>query len=101
MKIPYEYQIFGQTIKVEFCKDLTDETNFTGSFTDRHNIIKIQENSDSIKRLPSQIEEVFCHELVHNIYRAMGEKKLASNEKHVDLFGNLLHQALSTAKYKK
>lgn len=100
MQIPYEYQIFGQTIKVEFSETLTDEMDLVGSFSQRHNLIKLQDHTAGIKRIPSQLEESFCHELIHNIYRAMDEKKLAANEKHVDLFANLLHQALSTAKYK-
>lgn len=100
MKIPYEFQIFGQTVRVSFVKNLTDKTDLVGSFSDRHNEIHLQDNTDGVKRQPSQIEATFCHELVHNIYRAMDKKKLAEDETHVILFANLLHQVLSSAKHK-
>lgn len=43
-------------------------------------------------------QQVFCHELVHAILHKMNEHKLNDNEKFVDLFGSLLHQAWVTIK---
>jgi len=99
MRIPDQFQIFGQTITVKFVQDLTDKTDLVGGYSNRHNIIKLQTNTNGCQRQLTQIEETFFHELVHNIYQAMGEKKLSENETHVGLFASLLHQALSTAVY--
>lgn len=38
-------------------------------------------------------QQVFCHELVHAILHKMAEYELNDNEKFVDMFGSLLHQA--------
>jgi Zn-dependent peptidase ImmA (M78 family) len=43
-------------------------------------------------------QQVFCHELVHAILHNMCEIELNGNEKFVDLFGSLLHQAWTSCK---
>ncbi len=46
-----------------------------------------------------KLEGTFCHELVHIMLYFAGEHELRNNEKFVDVFSGLLHQALTTAVY--
>jgi hypothetical protein len=45
-----------------------------------------------------QKQQTFCHELVHCILDKMGEEELNDDERFVDLFGSLLHQAWTSIK---
>jgi predicted SprT family Zn-dependent metalloprotease len=98
MKIPKEFKLFGQTIKVKFDNRLIQKNETLGEAHHRTNEIFLQPNVDGVKRDKSQIEEIFLHELVHFILDKMGEGKLAGNEKFVAGFAKLLHQALKTMK---
>lgn len=55
------------------------------------------ELKDHGKTMPGHI---FYHELTHAILSSMGHK-LNHDEAFVDQFSGLLHQALTTSKYKK
>lgn len=53
-----------------------------------------------------QLEQNFCHELVHFIiyhsgsaYRGKDHSQMHHDEEFIDLTGQLLHQALSTMEY--
>lgn len=99
MNIPKSFELFGQTITVEFVDDLVEEHEAYGLAVLKKNTIQLQASNTGVKRPDTQIEQTFLHELTHYIYSAMGETKLHDNEKHIELFSQLLHQALTTQKY--
>lgn len=99
MNIPKSFELFGQTITTEFVDDLVEKHDAYGLSVFKKNIIQLQAANVGVIRLVTQIEQTFCHELTHNIYSAMGETELCNNEKHIELFSQLLHQALTTQKY--
>lgn len=99
MRIPKSFHLVGQTITVELVSRLTDEQDAFGEAHYRKNRIVLQRNNDEITRPQTQIESTFCHELVHWIFFVMNEDDLRTNEKLVDQFARLLHQALTTMEY--
>ncbi len=98
MKIPKEFKLFGQTITVEYDKELWCREGYVGNASYSHNKITIQPNTKGINRSQEQIDQTFLHELVHHILEAMGEDESRSNEKFVDVFASLLHQFEITKK---
>ena len=42
-----------------------------------------------------EVEQTFFHELIHAVLFTMGKDKLNNDEKFVDVFAGLLHQALA------
>lgn len=96
VKIPKEFTIFGQTIKVEMVKDLTnsDGASLYGEAVYGKNLIRINTSFPREKQ-----EWTFLHELLHHILNALSEDNATQDEKFVDTFSGLLHQALTTAKY--
>lgn len=99
LRIPTSFQLFGQTITVRYDPTLVHETDCVGSSRYRHNTILIQPSQAGQDRLQSQIEQTFCHELVHYILRFLNEDDLNKSEKFVDLFAGLLHQTFTTMTY--
>jgi len=101
MKIPKSIQLHGQTIKTVYRGDLTESEDCVGLAIYRKCEIVVQSvNGKGQPQRPASLQQQwYCHELVHFILEQMGEDDLRKTEKFVDLFGNLLHQALSTAKY--
>ena len=99
MRIPKSFQLFGQTITVEWLDRLIEDQDAVGEAHYRANRIVLQRNNDGIARPQTQSEATFCHELVHWIFFMMNEDDLRKNEKLVDVFGRLLHQALTTMEY--
>lgn len=102
-RIPVSFHLHGFTIPVSFDAKQTVEHDVIGSanYTDGHKI-KLAPLSDKAGFSfisPQQQSQVFCHELVHMILKHMGETRLCNDERFVDLFGNLLYQALSTFRY--
>ncbi len=53
-----------------------------------------------LKTTPELIEHTFFHELMHAVLTAMGRDKLGQDEAFVDLASGLIHQALTSARYK-
>lgn len=98
IRIPKSFQLFAQTIKVEFDPDLVFDSDARGVAAYRENLIKIL-SKDNEKRPDEQIEKSFYHELVHWILHLMSEDELSDNEKFVDTFALLLHQFHKTAEY--
>jgi predicted SprT family Zn-dependent metalloprotease len=98
MKIPKEFKLFGQTIKIKYVDRLVDGEDSTGQARYREGIILIQKNNKGIHRNKEQVEQTFLHELVHYILQKMGKHDLQNNEEFVDVFAGLLHQALTTMK---
>ena len=84
----------GHKIKVEKKKNFMSLTDNHGLSDFQKNVITLQDVTKSYSL--EQMEHTFYHELVHFILNAMNEHELNTNEKFVDLFGGLLHQALNT-----
>lgn len=98
--IPTSFNLHGHTITVEMSDELTDKEDARGLASYRLGKITIQRFNDKFYNRPdSQIEQTFYHELVHFILNEMGEKELQGNEKFVDIFSSLLHQAIVTMKF--
>jgi hypothetical protein len=100
-RIPSSVQLHGLTIPTKYSDDLVAEDDCIGKAKYRTGIIVLQRRLKGVPFPRPQQEQTWCHELVHHILEQMGEEELRQNEKHVDLFAQLLHQALSTAKYDK
>jgi len=99
MKIPTQIQLHAQTIKTVYDDNLMDNHDCVGEARYRKNEIALQTLSNTTARPITQQEQWYCHELVHHILNQMGKDELDKDEAFVDLFANLLHQALVTAKY--
>jgi len=98
MKIPKEFKLMGETIRVKYVSGLVFDTDNTGEAYFRRNEIRLQKNEDGWRINPEKTEHDFCHEVVHHILFKMSERELTNNEKFVDTFAGLLHQALTTQK---
>jgi len=101
MKIPKSFQLYGQTIHVKEYETLVADTRNVGQARYGDNEIALQSIKHGYKADKSQQEQWFLHELIHFIFDGLGRNELGSNEPLVDTFAYLLHQALSTAKYKE
>jgi len=99
MKIPKRFKLLGHSITVEYDPMLDGRNGCTGEARYTTNSIALQSNTDTFSRPHSQQEHVFLHELTHHILNEMNEHDLRSNEKFVDVFSGLLHQALTTMEY--
>ena len=103
IRIPYEFQICGQTIKVKFTHDLLEKEDCVGVKRARQNLIELQDYSTAPfkdSRPHSHTEETFLHEIVHYILEYIAERELRKDEQFVTRFSQLLHQVFKTAKYK-
>ena len=100
MKIPKRFKLYGYTFDVEYKDDLMDEENFEGMAKLRGNKIYIQSVNSSFSRPKEHLERTFLHELVHVILFQMYENDMGRDEKFVETFASLLHQAIITMEYK-
>lgn len=99
-QIPESFQLHGQVIKVIWDETLQAKNDARGEAHLRNNEIHLQSHTSSVPNPVTDIEQAFCHELVHWILNQMNHK-LNGNEPFVNLFASLLHQALVTAEYGK
>ena len=97
--IPKSFQLHGQTIHVVMDDNLGSMQGNRGEVRSGYNEIRLQPAVKGDPQPPSKIEQAFLHELVHAILNHM-ESESENDEKFVNLFANLLHQALSSAEYK-
>lgn len=92
--IPKRFQLMGHTYSVCIVPD--DQWMFDDDVGacdhERHQIFIRKSQNDSAK------QHTFCHELTHAILGKMGEDELDEDEKFVDCFAGLLHQAWTTCK---
>ena len=90
--IPKSFQLMGHTVIVNLVpeKDWSDD-DAVGFWNSQNLSISILAGIGD-----QRTQQIFCHELVHAILHSMGEIKLNENEKFVDVFGSLLHQAWVT-----
>ena len=103
MQIPKRFKLHGQTIEVKEDPNLLDSHDWNGAASYRRGEISILPSSPTSPRKPGQIEQTFCHELVHHLFYAAnakaGDNWLHKDEEMVDLIASLLHQAITTAEY--
>ncbi len=100
MKIPKSFKQYAQEVTIKYKKDLSIKDGSWGKSHYDVNEIELQDNEYDGVGLPNdKLEETFYHELVHFILYFAGEDELRKNERFVDVFGGLLHQALATAVY--
>ena len=99
IKIPNEYQQFGQTIKIVFKEHLISKEDAEGLCCHKNNTITLQ-NLDVLNRPISQLEHTFIHEVLHHALELLGYSKESKDEEFVDRLAGLLHQAVITAVYK-
>jgi hypothetical protein len=98
LRIPQSFMLHGQKISVIYEPPLVYKNGNRGEARFSTNQIALQNNSDGNPIPQSSIEQTFCHEMVHYILNEMGNK-LKDDERFVDLFASLLHQALVTMEY--
>jgi predicted SprT family Zn-dependent metalloprotease len=99
MDIPRRLKLLGRTITVEYDPMLDGRDGTVGEARYTSDSIALQPNTDTFRRPQTQLEQVFLHELVHYILNEMNEYDLRRNEKFVDVFAGLLHQALTTMEF--
>jgi len=94
--IPKKFNILNHTVKVKMVDSIP---NRLGECHKDLCSVDIATHIDDDKLPDSIIEHTFFHEVVHIILDSMGEYKLSSNEKFVDVFAGMLHQVIKTSKY--
>jgi len=100
--IPKSIQLHGETISIEYRTDMIHERGCDGEAAYNEECIRIQKTKANGK--PQEdfyLEKIFLHELVHFILNQMSEGDLKRNEKFVEVFSGLLHQAFKNAEYEK
>ena len=98
LPIPHSFMLHGQTIEVKYEDDLSAKESNRGVTLHGYNQIKLQSSVRGEPQPSTWVEQAFCHELVHEILYHMESDK-DEDEKFVNLFASLLHQALTTAEY--
>ena len=99
MNIPKEFKLLGHTINVVINNDRMQDKNALGHCSPDYITITLATKTDGKDLSESVIGHTYYHELVHMILHTMGESELYKNEKFVDMFGGLLHQAITTSQY--
>lgn len=95
MLIPKRITLAGQVITIVRDPNLYTERKILGEALYSKSQIVLDTGA-----CPQQvIEQNFLHELVHWIYFIMNEDEHRNNEKMVDLFAHLLHQATISAEF--
>ena len=94
MDIPKRFKLMGRTVEVKYIDSLHQVTENMGEAHYRNNEIHLQSSTKGMHRPQSCLEQTFFHELVHFILFCMGEDN--TEEKFVDTFSGLLHQAITT-----
>lgn len=99
MKTPNSFKVFATTIKVQHDNiRLSNESNLGDcSYTD--NLISLCSIYKGEKITDSAVADTLYHEKIHVILDAMGEHKLSSNEKFVEIFSRLIRQSDETSEY--
>ena len=95
--IPRSFKLFGRTMKVRYDPALIHYDNVKGQARMRDGEIRLQSDSAGTPQSRTQVEQTFCHELVHCILNVLAEKDLCADEPFVERFGCALHQALTTS----
>ena len=100
--IPKSFKIFAQTITVIWDEELTNVDDAIGQARFRYNTIALQPSMAGKPLTSEQIIQSFWHEVFHFILHKLGgykigDTRLSSDERLVDLLGSALHQVLASA----
>lgn len=99
VKIPKTFDLFGSTWKVLWNNQTMNDHERYGQCSYGEKEITLSTTQGVDKLSSDKINQTFYHELVHAILDSMNEYELSRNEKFVNTFSELLHQALKTFKY--
>lgn len=95
MIIPKQIQLMSQPIAIKYDKTLNRDDGCDGLADFSEYTITLDSHRDASEPINKIfMERVYLHELTHWILHMMGEERLCHNEKFVEVFSNLLHQAL-------
>jgi hypothetical protein len=98
MIIPSTYKLNKTIININIDDDECTEAGAYGLYYHQDKLIVLC-NKFMGKPLSKKVkEQSLTHELIHSILDEMGEDRLNKNEKFVDDFAILLHQAFKTMK---
>ena len=96
--IPNFFNLAGHQITVKEDRCMSYERDLEGLASYIDNTIYLANNDQKYREYPESNKKVtFLHELVHFILNIMGRDALNSDEAFVNLFAELLYQAMSTA----
>lgn len=93
-KLPTEFELMGQTIKVVKEPKLLDMANCCGQSHYGENTIYIDPSLNT-----DLLALTFYHELVHFILHSLGHQELNNNEGFIDSVANCFYQSMKSAKY--
>lgn len=99
MKIPKEFQLFGETITVEFSDNLEAMEAAYGIYYRTCNKIILQKSVIGSSTSEDKLYLNFLHELTHCILDKSEYRDLKNDEQLVEIISKLLHQAFKTARY--
>lgn len=96
--IPERFQLFGQTVTVQYKPDLGARDNAVGEALQRENVVLLQPDVPGVLPRPwTQVEVVYLHEVVHFILGGIARDDLDEDEQFVLLMANALHQVLTSS----
>lgn len=93
MNIPKEYPVGGNKISVTFQRGLAEDSSAMGLYMPHSNAIVLQPPQDGVVG-KQNVEETFCHEVVHSWLDKMNYRSLFRKEKFVDDMALVLYQFL-------
>jgi hypothetical protein len=98
MKIPKRFNLIGMEWKVETQPNLLQRNGVFGLCELATHTILLQEANKDFSKDAQRL--TFLHELQHAYFFVLNENELNSNEKLVDMLGNLRLQFEKSASYK-
>ena len=94
MRIPKEFKLFNQTIKIVFKRNLIDTKHAFGLWDYNKSTIYLQPSTRKHILTKQQIENTLIHEALHAALNMMGETKLSDNEAFVHTLSSLIQQLI-------
>ncbi len=99
MKIPKEFQLFGETIKVIYDDEYCLRLDVMAEAVPMKNKIYLSRTAkdadhEIVKIAPEKIERNFCHELIHFFFNKIAHGDLYNNDPLVERMAGVLHQYL-------
>ena len=95
MTIPATFKLMGRTWTVEQDSLQCEHQRNMGLCQNNRNKILLLSKLEGEDMPKDEVEQTFFHELTHAVLFTMGKDKLNEDEKFVDVFAGLLHQALA------
>ena len=99
MKIPKSFELFGQTIRVNYDDAQCKKGDCYGYVIWVQNSITLSETDDEYKVCDEHLSQTFLHEFYHFVLKKSGYNNLADNEVLVNSLANAHQQLYKTAKY--